>query len=91
MKALSLLVQYFSVRKQVPGLFTSIKYYKIVIAIVLASLGSFWVAYLNLHTFITLVVSALLFFVIYGIALIVMKETLVKEILGEVLAKVKRS
>ena len=90
-EAVVLLVQYFSVRKQVPGLFTSIKYYKIVIAIVLASLGSFWVAYLNLHTFITLVVSAILFFVIYGIALIVMKETLVKEILGEVLAKVKRS
>ncbi len=87
-EAVVLIVQYFSVRKQIPDLFQSIKCYKIVIAIILASAGSFWVAYLNLHTFITLLLSAILFFVIYGISLILMKEALVKEILGQVLSKV---
>lgn len=87
-EAVVLIVQYFSVRKQIPDLFQSIKYYKIVIAIILASAGSFWVSYLNLHTFITLLLSAILFFVIYGVSLILMKEALVKEILGQVLSKV---
>ena len=87
-EAVVLIVLYFSVRKQIPDLFQSIKYYKIVIAIILASAGSFWVAYLNLHTFITLLLSAILCFVIYGVSLILMKEALVKEILGQVLSKV---
>ena len=87
-EAVVLIVQYFSVRKQIPDLFQSVKYYKIVIAIILASAGSFWVAYLNLHTFITLLLSAILFFAIYGVSLILMKETLVKEIVSQLLEKI---
>lgn len=87
-EAVVLIVQYFSVRKQIPDLFRSIKYYKIVIAIILASAGSFWVSFLNLHIFITLLLSATLFFAIYGVSLILMKETLVKEIVSQLLEKI---
>ena len=87
-EAVVLIVQYFSVRKQIPDLFQSIKYYKIVIAIILASAGSFWVSFLNLHIFITLLLSATLFFAIYGVSLILMKETLVKEIVSQLLEKI---
>lgn len=87
-EAVVLIVQYFSVRKQIPDLFQSVKYYKIVIAIILASAGSFWVSFLNLHIFITLLLSATLFFAIYGVSLILMKETLVKEIVSQLLEKI---
>ena len=87
-EAVVLIVQYFSVRKHIPDLFQSIKYYKIVIAIILASAGSFWVSFLNLHIFITLLLSATLFFAIYGVSLILMKETLVKEIVSQLLEKI---
>ena len=87
-EAVVLIVLYFSVRKQIPDLFQSIKYYKIVIAIILASAGSFWVSFLNLHIFITLLLSATLFFAIYGVSLILMKETLVKEIVSQLLEKI---
>lgn len=88
-EAIVLLVQYFTVRNQVPDLFSSVKYNKILGAIILAVAGSFWVLYLNLGTFITLLVSAVLFFFIYALTLILMKETLVKEIFQEVLRKAK--
>ena len=88
-EAIVLLVQYFTVRNQVPDLFSSVKYNKILGAIILAVAGSFWVLYLNLVTFITLLVSAVLFFFIYALTLILMKETLVKEIFQEVLRKAK--
>ena len=87
-EAVVLIVQYFLVSKQIPDLFQSIKYYKIVIAIILASAGSFWVSFLNLHIFITLLLSATLFFAIYGVSLILMKETLVKEIVSQLLEKI---
>lgn len=88
-EAIVLLVQYFTVRNQVPDLFSSVKYNKILGAIILAVAGSFWVLYLNLGTLITLLVSAVLFFFIYALTLILMKETLVKEIFQEVLRKAK--
>lgn len=87
-EAVVLIIQYFSVRKQITDLFRSIKYYKIVIAIMFASAGSFWVSFLNLHIFITLLLSATLFFAIYGVSLILMKETLVKEIVSQLLEKI---
>lgn len=87
-EAVVLIIQYFSVRKQIPDLFRSIKYYKIVIAIMFASAVSFWVSFLNLHIFITLLLSATLFFAIYGVSLILMKETLVKEIVSQLLEKI---
>lgn len=88
-EAIVLLVQYFTVRKLVPNLFSSVKYNKILVAIILAVAGSFWVLYLNLGTFMTLLVSAALFFFIYAFVLILMKETLVIEIFKEVLRKTK--
>lgn len=88
-EAIVLLVQYFIVRKLVPNLFSSVKYNKILVAIILAVAGSFWVLYLNLGTFMTLLVSAALFFFIYAFVLILMKETLVIEIFKEVLRKTK--
>lgn len=82
-----LLVQYFGIKNQVPDLFKTVKYYKIIFAVMLATLASAWVQMLNLHVFLVLLVSALFFFGVYGITLLLMKETLVTEITQEILQK----
>ena len=49
--------------------------------------ASIWVINLKLGDFITLVVSALLFFGVYGILLLTTKEPLVVELIEQVVVK----
>lgn len=84
-----MVVQCIALRNEIKSAFSDIKYIKIIIAIVLASLASGWVTLLNLHVFITLVISAILFFGVYGVALIVTKEKLVIEILTQIFNKLR--
>lgn len=84
-----MVVQCIALKNEIKTAFSDIKYLKIILAIVLASLASFWVTALNLHVFITLVISAILFFGVYGLVLIIMKEKLVVEILTQIFNKLK--
>ena len=84
-----MVVQCIALRNEIRAAFSDIKYLKIIIAIICASFASFWVVLLNLHVFITLVISAVLFFGVYGIVLIITKEKLVIEILSQILNKLK--
>lgn len=84
-----MVVQCIALRNEIKSAFSDIKYIKIIIAIVLASLASSWVSLLNLHVFITLVISAILFFGVYGVALIITKEKLVIEILTQIFNKLR--
>ena len=76
-------------KNEIKSAFSDIKYLKIILAIIIASLASFWVTALNLHVFITLVISAILFVGVYGLVLIIMKEKLVIEILTQIFSKLK--
>ena len=84
-----MVVQFVALKNEIKTAFSDIKYLKIILAIILASLASFWVTALNLHVFITLVISAILFFGVYGLVLIIMKEKLVIEILTQIFSKLK--
>lgn len=75
-----LLVQFFSVEKTIRSSFKHIKYAKIFIAIFFGSVASLWVKLLNLDEFVTLVLSAFLFFGMYSIVLFVSKEEMVVDI-----------
>jgi O-antigen/teichoic acid export membrane protein len=84
-EAVVLLVQYIALRNEVNEIMKTISYHKILIALVcgtVASLGALW---MGLGYFLTLVVSACLFFGIYGGLLLLMKEELVTEIVGQIL------
>ena len=85
-----LLVQYIILRKEVNSAFVSIKYYKIVIALIIAICASIWTLWLELGSFLTLLISAIMFFVVYGVVLIVMKEKLVNELFLQFISKIKK-
>lgn len=73
-------VQYAALRKDVAEAYKSIKAYAILLALVVGTGASLWVKLLNLGSFVTLVLSAMLFFGAYGMVLLVTKEPLVLEI-----------
>lgn len=50
-------------------------------------MGSLWIKVLNMGSFLTLVISGLLFFGIYGGILLLAKESLAVEIMSLVLKK----
>lgn len=83
-----LLVQCYVVKDLVEKLFTTVKYYKIGIGIILASVSSLWVKNLEFGNFITLIISACIFFAIYGLTLVILKEHLAVEIFNELLEKI---
>lgn len=86
-EAVVLGVQLYFIWSEVKEAFKSIHYMKIVIAICLGSAASLWVALMGLGNFVTLLVSAILFFGVYGIVLLLTKEALVLEILTQVTGK----
>jgi len=84
-----LIVQYYALRKEVTPMLKQIKYYKILISLALAFAASFWVPMLNLSIFITLLISAVVFFAVYGVMLILLKEKFVIDIFNQMLNKLK--
>lgn len=85
-----LTVQYCALRNEVSEAFKRLCYLKIGIALVLGSAASLWVKALGLGSFLTLAVSAVLFFGIYGLFLLLTKEPLVSEIFNQALGKLKK-
>ena len=59
-------------------------------ALIPAVLSAVWVSHLQIGTFWLLVFAAILFFGLYGIVLLLLKEPLVKEIVFGLLSKLKR-
>lgn len=82
-----LIVQFGALRKEVAPLFKQIQYYKIVIALALGSAASLWVPRLGFGNFVTLIISAVLFMGAYGVAMLVMKEPMTREIFKIILSK----
>lgn len=79
-----LTVQYASLRNEVSAVFRKIPYLKIMISTGLGALASYWVCGLNLGNFIVLVITSLLFFSVYVIALLMMRVPIAKEIIDSV-------
>jgi len=86
-EAAVLLVQYLAIRSISPRLFSDVKWLKIGLALAAAAAASFWVLLLDLGPFWKLAISACCFFSAYGIVLLVTKEPMVKEVLGQVMKK----
>lgn len=90
-----LIVQYSALKNDVADIFKSIHYFKLIVALIMGSVASLWVKLLGFGSFISLVMSAILFFVVYGAFLLLTKEELVVEVfdqvIGKLLRKVKKS
>jgi O-antigen/teichoic acid export membrane protein len=85
-----MLVQIVMLRKEVLPSLRKIQYWKLGLGLLAATGASFWVAALPLGSFFSLALSAVLFFLTYGLVLLVLKERLVCEVLGQMLHKFKR-
>lgn len=82
-----MIVQAAALKEEALDLFRRVHYLRIGLALCLATVGSLWVKTLGLHVFFTLLLSAVLFFGIYGVCLILAGEELVMEVLKKVLGK----
>lgn len=83
-----LIVQYYYLKDQVTDAFKFIKYHKIIISLLAAGMASFWTINLNLNTFFILVISSVLFFASYTVCLVILKESLVIDILTQIKKKI---
>lgn len=83
-----LIMQYIALHDRVKDFFMSVHYLKIAIAIILGSVASLWVKNLMLGNFLTLLVSAILFFGIYGLFLLFTKESLIIEIFNQMMKRI---
>ena len=82
-----LVVQYIALKDDVTETLKQIHYGRISIALILGAIVSLWVKMLGLGSFLTLIISALLFFGVYGVYLLIRKEELVVEIWNMVAGK----
>lgn len=89
-EAVVLAVQCRALKEEVPGLFGPIRYWKGLLAAFGGVFASFWVPQLGLGTFLTLAVSAVLFFGVYGSVLLLLKEQMMLDITGQAVERIKK-
>ena len=89
-EAVVLLVQYYALRNEVSHIVKRIHWLLIFIASAAACAASFWVMNLHMGTFMTLLVSAIIFFSVYAAILLVFGEKMAWEIVYTVFRKLKR-
>ena len=92
-----MVVQLVMLRKEVLPSMKKIQYWKIGLALAAGVAASWWVNGLDLSrwgqtlgSFLSLALSAVLFFAAYGLTLLVAREPLVRQVLGQILGKLKR-
>ena len=86
-EAAVLVFQIVALRKEVLGAFRAISYRRIGLGLLAGSAACLWVAALRLGSFLSLALSACLFFVAYGLVLLLTKEPLVQEVVGQLLGR----
>lgn len=82
-----LVVQFVVLGQEARTAFGAVSYWKLLVALVVAVGLSFWVPILGWGSFLTLLLSAALFFGSYLAVLLVLKETLIQELLKQLLKK----
>lgn len=83
------IVQFILIDSDIREMFKTFQVYKIVIAVIAGLLCSCWVKNTSLHVFFTLAISAIIFFPVYGIVLLLLKEQFITEVKNNLLAKFK--
>lgn len=82
------IVQFVALRYDIIEAYKKVKYFAIILGIIIASILSIWIKLFRLGSFITLVLTAIVFFGTYGVTLIIAKEPLVNEIVEQILKKI---
>ncbi len=85
-----LAVQYIALKEEIGNMFKVIHHGRIIGAIILGTVASLWIKTLGLGNFLTLAISAILFFGGYGLFLFIAREEMIVEIWNMVVEKVYR-
>lgn len=87
-----LVVQCIALSDEVGDMFKRIHYFRIFEAVIFGSAASVWIKLLGIGNFLTLCISAILFFGMYGLFLLIKKEEIVVEIwktsIGKIFKKI---
>ncbi len=85
-----LVFQFAVLRKEVLPAFCRISYWKILLGLLLGTAASYWVVSFGFGNFVTLLITACLFFGVYGIVLLITKESLMIEEWDQMIDRVKK-
>lgn len=88
-EAAVLVYQYWKLKDLTCGILEKVHWKILIFAVLIAGAVAIWVKVLNLGVFFTLVLSAVIYFGIYGAILLVAGEPLLKEIWGQILKKIQ--
>ena len=88
-EAAVLVYQYWKLKDLTCGILEKVHWKILIFAVLIAGAVAIWVKVLNLGVFFTLVLSAVIYFGIYGAILLVAGEPLIKEIWGQILKKIQ--
>jgi len=82
-------VQFMALNRYCPGVYRGVRWAVIAGGLVLAAAASLWVRWMQFGNILKIIISGVLFFGIYFAVLLAGKETLVREVTGEFLSKLK--
>ncbi len=85
------IIEYNVLKREISNIFRKLNYFGVFMAIIVASVTSVWIKFLNLGNFLTLFISSVLFFGIYALFLFIAKEKIVIEIWDTVIMKFFKS
>ena len=85
-----LVVQFVVLGRQAREAFSGVSYWKLLIAVAVGSAVSLWVPVLGLGSFLTLLISAVLFFGSYAAVLLLLKEKLIRDLFVQFMGKIVR-
>lgn len=86
-----LFFQFAALKKHIGHIFKNLPYIRIIVALCLSSMISIWAKSLGIGYFSILLISAILFFGVYGLYLLIRKEELIVEVFDQVCSKLLRT
>ncbi len=85
-----LIVQFVYLKGKIFTALKNVHYIRIVIAIIVSGIAVIWIKTFEFGNFVTLCISASLYFAVYGMTLLLSKEPLVVEIFNQIIGKIRK-
>ena len=85
-----LIVQFVYLKGKIFTALKNVHYIRIVVAIIVSGIAVIWIKTFEFGNFVTLCISASLYFAVYGMILLLSKEPLVVEIFNQIIGKIRK-
>lgn len=85
-----LFVQFCYLKRDIDDIVKSFRYKLVFISLLLGTVASYWITFINLSIFFTLLLTAVLFFGVYGGCLLINKEPFITDLFKQTVAILKK-